>query len=166
MTDKKKCPRCGKEFEPSSKFQKFCCKDCHYQHTLEQNRSRTAAKLAKMVKICECCGAEFTPKKVNQKYCCPACANKGYYAKLNEERRQMRAEATCVICGKPTNRAKTIKYCSKECYIEARKRMFREARIKKAEKKPKKPVLSISEICRLAAAEHLTYGQYVEKYGV
>lgn len=164
--EKRICAHCGKEFEPTRRRRKFCCKDCGYLYYLAQNRSRTAAQLAETVKVCEWCGKNFTPKRVNQKYCCPECQYKDHSAKKKEAQKQQRAVATCVICGKPTNRARTIKYCSKECYEESRRRVFREGRIKKTEKKPKKPVLSISEICKLAAEEHLTYGQYVEKYGV
>ena len=161
MTEKRICAYCGKEFETTKKRKKFCCVDCRYLYHLEKNRSRTETKLAKMVKKCEYCGDEFTPRRANQRYCSRECATKDRYAQIREEHIQERAAATCLICGKPTNRARTIKYCSKECYAIAQRQKLRE---RQSKKKEKRPIVPTSEVVRMATEEHLSYGQIVEKY--
>lgn len=83
----------------------------------------------------------------------------------------------CLVCGKEFVRVKQTRriYCSKECQYIATlekqklyKRNMRELEKKKIhidEPKPKKG-LSIKEINERALKEHLSYGQYVSKYGL
>lgn len=55
------------------------------------------------------------------------------------------------------------------CSVECREKDRREEVKQRHPKKPlpgTKPTLSIKEVVRLAMEEHMTYGKYVEKYGL
>ena len=66
----------------------------------------------------------------------------------------------CKVCGSELGKYRSA-YCSEECSLIADNKS--KSRII-TEKKSVKPKLSISEICKLALAEHLSYGKYVAKY--
>lgn len=83
----------------------------------------------------------------------------------------------CKRCGKEftvTDNSRRV-FCCDECrerwHIEQKSRERKAIKEEKASAKRvkssrKKKVLSISEICKLAMEEHLSYGQYVERYGL
>lgn len=122
---KRYCKKCGREYHPTSKGQKFCnlpidvsCSVCGKLFTvtcgnrrtketcsaecaaviIKRNRESTAHKL---VKKCAWCGREFTPDNANEKYCSDT-----HYA-------------NCEVCGKEFVIQGRIdlhnKTCSKEC---------------------------------------------------
>lgn len=94
-------------------------------------------------------------------------------------------EKICKECGKsfeaPGNQH-NLTFCSMECRKTAERRRLKESRerrleaarqeLKENDKKPKvvrrkrKPSLTIGEIAVMARKEHMTYGQYVGKYGL
>lgn len=75
----------------------------------------------------------------------------------------------CIICGKtyvvlPSEKER--KYCSLECSHRGYSKNMQEKREekKRVRKRGKKNMLSIEQIAKAAAAEHMTYGEYVNKY--
>ena len=109
---------------------------------------------------CKRCGKEVEKTaKSKQVFCSDECCVKWN----QEEGKRKRAEEhgikfKCHICGKPLGSSQK-KYCL------ACKEYISKPTEKLAPKKKRK-VMSISEINRLALAEHLSYGEYVMKYGV
>ena len=166
--ERKNCEYCGAEFEPKHKLQKFCSKDCQVKNGNEQMRSKRAAEKVGKVMNCEYCGKEFVAKTVKSKYCSNECCQKASHEKAKEERLERKKRMKCEECGKPLGEYHSSVYCSKKCCYEATKRRLRERTkdSKPKQRRKKQPKLTIGEICRLAMEEHLTYGQYVEKYGV
>lgn len=73
---------------------------------------------------------------------------------------------TCKYCGQEFV-SNGLKFCSEQCRTEKekinKKELFEKTKLKAAEGKEK---LSIAEINMLALAEHISYGQYVTKYGL
>lgn len=166
---KKICPYCGKEFISDNKQKIYCSKSCQIYINLEKQQKKRAEEKPKVNSIhkCELCGKEFIAKTVNSKYCGEECLIKVTNQRKREKNLKRKANMLCMECGKPIGEYRSSVYCSKKCQYEASKRRLRESKPKKPKpKRQRKPKLSISEICRLAASEHLTYGQYVEKYGV
>lgn len=168
MIEKRICPYCGKEFESSHRTKKFCSADCCNKHYKELGRSKRAAEKVGSTIECEWCGKEFIATSVRSKYCSKECREKAMHQQAKEERLERKKKKSCTICGKPLGEYHSNLYCSKKCAYEATKRRLREnAEIKSIKpKEPKKPKLTISEVCRRAFAEHLSYGEYVKKYGV
>ena len=129
----------------------------------------------KRLKKCECCGKEFIAKTANGKYCSKECRKSVTYQNGKDVRLERKAGMTCAVCGKPLTSYRSYIYCSRECSAKAAKNSSNQIykqnseinrQMAKQKNIVKKPKLSISEICKLAFAEHLSYGQYVEKYGV
>lgn len=171
--EKRICAYCGKDFIPTHGRQKYCCKECYDEAHKESFRSARAKEIVGKTMKCEVCGKEFVASTVQSKYCSKECSNKVFYQKARAKRLARKSKMTCEMCGKPLTDYRSYLYCSKECTQKAKRQMLKEnSEINRQMAKPKrsakskKPVLSISEICKLAMAEHLTYGQYVEKYGV
>lgn len=82
---------------------------------------------------------------------------------MNKWQTKMRAEHRCTACGKADERTLAGKaYCT-ICAEKNRLYMREHHRAKKRSKKINN-MQKISEIVRLATAEGLTYGQYVEKH--
>lgn len=110
--------------------------------------------------ICKRCGKEVEKTaKSKQIFCSDECN-----VKWNQEaRKRKRAEEhgikfKCHICGKPLEGSQK-KYClSCKEYISKP--------TEKPSPKKKRKVMSISEINTLALKEHLSYGEYVMKYGL
>lgn len=85
----------------------------------------------------------------------------------------MRTTRECEWCEKVfTSKSTANKYCCVECRKEAQAFKQKYDRQKDRERRglgirpTKKAKLTIEEICRRAKAEGLSYGKYVEKYGV
>lgn len=166
------CAYCGKEFEAEGKRRKYCSKECYKKAHKESFRSaRAKEKVGKKIK-CVVCGKEFIATTVQSKYCSKECARKLLYQKTRAKRLERKSKMSCEICGKPLTEYSSYLYCSKECSLMAKRQMLKENSERnrqmreqaKKSAKPKGPKLSISEICKLALEEHLTYGEYVEKY--
>lgn len=171
--EKKICPYCGKEFEPTNFSQKYCSKDCAGRSYREAFKSAAAReKVGKPMK-CVLCGKEFIATSVQSKFCSKECQSKHTKSKAKAKRLEMKSKMTCEVCGKPLTEYRSYNYCSKKCMQKAKKLFLKEnsdinrqmAKPRRS-KKSKGPKLSISEICKLAMEEHLSYGQYVEKYGL
>lgn len=168
---KKICPYCGKEFISDNKQQLYCSKKCQIFINLEKQKNKRAEEKAKskvnLVHKCELCGKKFIANNIKSKYCSKECLIKVMNRRKREKNLNRKANMLCMECGKPIGEYRSSVYCSKKCQYEASKRRLRESKPEKPKpKRQRKPKLSISEICKLAASEHLTYGQYVEKYGV
>ena len=105
------CKECGKEFEPTSPQQKFCCK----QHCQKYNR-RLHKKLLEP-RICKTCGKEFMPTTQQQIYCSRKCNSESNRPPLNGH---IGDTLKCAKCG--TEFVKTTskqKYCCKKCAKQA-----------------------------------------------
>lgn len=74
----------------------------------------------------------------------------------------------CVVCGKYFARTHNAqKFCSDDCRVAStREREKRNRFNSKIRKRVKKQNRSIADITQAAIKEHLTYGQYVAKYGL
>ena len=110
---------------------------------------------------CKYCGKEIEKTTTKKQEFCPGgeCYTKWYQEEGKRKRRQEHGEKyKCQMCGKPLE-VHQKKYCS-DCSGKKHKPIEK----KPAEKK--RNVLSISEINRRALAEHLSYGEYVMKYGL
>lgn len=108
----------------------------------------------KTPKICPYCLKQFEATSNAVKFCSPTC--KEQYKILSKKKR-----CVCSWCNKTffTMRKKT--YCSEDC------RLYANAR--KSEKTVEyhfKPRLSLAEVARLATECGMTYGKYVEKFGI
>ena len=110
---------------------------------------------------CKRCGKEVEKtSKSKQIFCSKECSVKWN----QEEGKRKRAEEhgikfKCHICGKPLEGSQK-KYC-----LACKEYISKATETKPAPKKKRK-VMSISEINTLALAEHLSYGEYVMKYGL
>ncbi len=183
------CVICGKEFQAVSVKNITCSKECGK----ERNRQR-ALKLSerkKHVGIVRCfnCGKEFMQTHGNQRICSPEC-KKEYYAEYGRkkalersreasaERAKQRTEIKCSECGRvfiPPK--KGVVTCSNECSKKRAERLGRErvkayarkeytSAAKKLPGKTGKKAKSLTEIEKAAMAKHLSYGQYVARYGL
>lgn len=98
-----------------------------------------------MVKVCVVCGKEFDSFVNNQKTCSPVCR------KANEERVWH-------------ERYERLKMQNATERVEAKEEKNNYPIPHKKREKKKK--LSIEDIAIMARAEHLSYGQFVAKYGI
>jgi ribosome-binding protein aMBF1 (putative translation factor) len=72
----------------------------------------------------------------------------------------------CNMCGKECVRTSGAQKVCVDCRKKVKYDGYKRAKPKSAKKRERKQkALSISDICKLAKAEGLTYGQYVSKYG-
>lgn len=112
--------------------------------------------------ICKYCGKEVEKTaRPKQEFCSIECRTSWFKEEGKRKRREEHGiKYKCQICGKPLE-GNQKKYCF-ECSGKVHKPI--EQKVEKPKKKRK--VLSISEINRRALAEHLSYGEYVMKYGV
>lgn len=97
----------------------------------------------KQPKICRICGAEFLPHNSNQRFCDPECQKQG-----NRERVKRHYYAT-----------KKIKTFDEKI---DRKIEIGQRKLSRHED----PNTSLNDVAKLAAAAHMTYGQYVMKYNI
>ena len=65
----KKCPECGREFEPSPYHhrQTFCSDSCRIRAWVEAHRPKAEPRK------CAHCGASFTPRRHDQRFCSVRC---------------------------------------------------------------------------------------------
>lgn len=96
------CVGCGKEFLPTSWYQKFCSRSCFC-------KSEKKTKLLK----CISCGNEFMQVRLAQKYCSRKCSSPYKDKKLKKPKHvsldtlwankvKEKAEYKCEVCGKET----------------------------------------------------------------
>ena len=163
MLTERKCEFCGKDYMPIMVNQRYCSKDCR----LEADRqAKIEARKITQTKECEWCGKEFMPNTKGRKYCSNECAKEAQYIACKEFAIRNKKRKKCEVCGNILI-GKHFKYCSQGCREEAERQRKAEAQeIKAKKRRSRKPKLSIGEICKRAAEEHLTYGQYVLKYGL
>ena len=126
---------------------------------------------------CKYCESEFKPLTDRQIFCSASCRIKYGNAK---QRSQMQGKVyekvvKCAWCNNEFTRLSTSRkrYCSEDCKNTANKNKKNEALkevmkgFRKSEKeKNKKPKLTITEINQKARVLHMSYGEYVSKYGV
>lgn len=125
---------------------------------------------------CPICGNDFIPSRSTQKFCTKKCraAQQRQYAREYAKHRKIKHEQIqCSECGKmftPLRRGHCT--CSKECSAARAKRVYASYGEKKKREEalkritPAKRFKSLKEISAAASREHLTYGQYVSKYGL
>ena len=104
-----------------------------------------------MIKICPHCKKEFERTNNAQKYCSESCRIQAII--LRKKR-----FGKCAFCGKKTEFSEFGKYCSEECRQKAVS-MPRRIRMRK-------PRISLEEVARLSREAGLTYGRYVQLYGI
>lgn len=75
--EKKTCPICGKDFEPNSKAQIYCSKQCRDVAFQIQYREKHYSSVHETRK-CEFCGRDFIPNSSRQKYCSTKCRDEDY----------------------------------------------------------------------------------------
>lgn len=102
-------------------------------------------------KTCPHCRKQFVRSCNSQKYCSEKCRT----AAIEKRKKSI---AKCAFCGKKFEITKIRKYCSDECKAKAESRpdCF----------KRHKPRLSIDEVARLSRKAGMSYGKYVQLYGV
>ena len=118
-----------------------------------------------MMAQCKRCGKEFEPYG-RQLFCSVECRETERKAKLNAHRPMQK---TCVVCGAvfaPFNDRQV--YCSKSCCSRKNNEEVRRIRQqKRTELKPKsKPGVPIKDVVKAAMASGMTYGKYVQRYGL
>lgn len=126
---------------------------------------------------CKYCKIEFEPKKDRQVFCCAGCRIKyGNEKQRSQMKNNVYEEVVkCAWCNNEFTRLSSSRkrYCSEQCKKasaqnqrkEALKKIMKEFRKPKKQKK-QKPKQSISDINQKARALHMSYGEYVSKYGV
>lgn len=114
---------------------------------------------------CKWCGKEFMPYHPIQVYCSTECRTASLYERKKQERREDIKILKCQNCGGPITGNRKRKFCCEKCMHQYYYNHNGGLVAKKPRKKKEKP-LSISEICKRAAEEHMSYGQYVTKYGL
>lgn len=171
------CEWCGKKFIPKRAGQKYCCRSCREKSrraelgaSVKKNQRREPIEIT-----CKYCGEKVVTYDINRTFCSKDCSYKFFFEKAQREKLERKAGMTCAVCGKPLTSYRSYIYCSRECSVKASKNSSNQIykqnseinrQMAKQRTSVKKPKLSISEICKLALAEHLSYGEYVEKYGV
>ncbi|CCZ32845.1 putative uncharacterized protein [Firmicutes bacterium CAG:646] len=76
IVKKKVCPRCGKEFIPSSNRQIFCTKECCNQARQDKVKADRVAEKGDHYyrqRQCEVCGSIYWPTHSQQKFCSEKC---------------------------------------------------------------------------------------------
>ncbi len=108
----------------------------------------------KTSKICPVCLKQFTTTKNATKFCSIECSKE--FKKLSKKKK-----CICAWCNKTfyTMRKKT--YCTERC------RLYANARISEPViKKDAKPKMSLQEVAKLARDCGMTYGKYVQQFGL
>ncbi len=156
-----KCEQCGKVFVAKSKLRKYCSQKCIAKASYGKNKKPPEEK------VCAVCGEKFEAVRKNKMYCSYYCVQLAHKIKtgkvvapLSKRRKHIN---TCENCGKLFEAYSDNKaYCSEECVKEG----MEKKKAARLVRKTKKPKVSAAEIARKAREEHLTYGQYVAKYGL
>lgn len=90
-TFSKICPFCGKSFETTVSFKKYCSRNCHIKAKIERMRNN---HIPFVTKTCAICGKSFETVFHNQKYCSDVCA---YKAALQRSKAQYRKKLLDVL---------------------------------------------------------------------
>lgn len=115
---------------------------------------------------CAVCGKLFDGER-NSRYCSKECiaeAKREAHKRLLKERGglNMGDIITCPTCGKNFQYSSSRKrYCSVECQRKAQRTKTGEKTLPRPRKKRAK---TMAEIARAAREEHMSYGEYVNKY--
>lgn len=180
------CQRCGDIFE--SDTDENLCEPCRAMKAKSEKYAKSAQKVvqaAKISVICADCGKLFVCYAANPTERCTLCREKRAREKQKEYRRKEREEFRellisnnikpptetvflCQLCfcefRAPTN--SHLKYCAdcRKTAYEIKARKSDRARREKA-KRRKAPQERIADVTKKAAAEGLTYGQYMARKG-
>lgn len=180
------CQRCGDIFE-SDTDENFC-EPCRAMKAKSEKHAKSAQKVVQAAKIsvtCVDCGTVFECRAATPTERCTVCRRKRAREKQKEYRRKERQEFSallknsgykpptetvflCQLCfcefRAPTNsHAKYCASCRKTAY-EIKARESDKVRREKA-KRRKAPQERIADVMKKAAAEGLTYGQYMARKG-
>ena len=173
MADKiiiKECTVCGTPFRTSRDNAKYCSDICRKT----ANKKEKGYKPEIKIKKCIVCGNEFETFLSRQIICDnPECKAERHRQSLREYRERTEYDTVkkiCAVCGKEfeTLNKRSKLTCSDECdkVYRYKKRTQKSASDYIYKRKTRKPKTSLAEINRMAREEHLTYGQYVAKYGL
>ena len=160
------CLYCGKEFQPKTKNQKFCCRNHGDRYRYDTQRRKEAIE-----KTCPICGTVFTASgyAIKRIYCGDKCLK----AAMKKRRMEGCLEQSpnvaidpskseikiCPVCKENfVATRKNQKYCSEKCTGKAKWQRKKERLMKKS---PTKTNASLSEIARLSRENGMTYGEYV-----
>ena len=170
-----KCVVCGKEFKPIRANQKTCSKECRDKKNREYARNSNEQRKHLEVIKCIVCGKEFKQTHGSQTMCSEEC-RKEYRRQYHENLRRMKPHtckiSICSECGKefenPGGKRLT---CSPECRKARARKVQSESRRQKRQKdrymsRRTKRGRPLSKIAAAARDVHMTYGQYVAKYGI
>lgn len=160
------CLYCGKEFQPKTKNQKFCCRNHGDRYRYDTQRRKEAIE-----KTCPICGKVFEASgyAIKRIYCGDKCLKAAMKKRRAEERLEQPPNAVvdwidpseikiCPVCKENfVATRKNQKYCSEKCKGKAKRQREEE----RAMKGPTKTNASLSEIARLARENGMTYGEYV-----
>lgn len=130
------CKECGKEFEPKTKRDVYCSKDCYASSRKEQsrlnaNRYYHQHKITQY-KICKACGATFATKQGGAVTCANDECKRNYRAMKAREKYIKKREALpekppkqpceCAVCSRLFIPHKpNTKVCSEECREQFKK---------------------------------------------
>lgn len=111
------CPGCDEEFEPSYKDNRYCSRDCYFEHKTEGS----------VTKICPNCDEPFSisaSKADDRKHCSKECQleNPDWPPDDAYERENSRVERACEECGDSFEvyPSEDQKFCSVDCYSASR----------------------------------------------
>ena len=118
------CENCGREYEGRRRHEsKYCSRKCAAAVNLTTPEKHPRWKGGGVTRVCQQCGQEFKVRrcfveKGGGLYCSRECSTKAFSANHRET-------FVCETCGKKVeaavSKAKTRRYCSRECYQRARK---------------------------------------------
>lgn len=180
------CHRCGDIFE-SDTDEDFCepCRAMKAKSAKYSNSAQKVVQAAKIMVTCVDCGTVFECRAATPTERCTVCRRKRAREKQKEYRRKEREEFSallkssgykpptetvflCQLCfcefrAPTSSHPKYCESCRKTAY-EIKARESDQARRKKKERR-KAPQERIADIIKKAAAEGLTYGQYMARKG-
>lgn len=171
------CQRCGDIFE-SNKDERYC-EPCRAFF----NAKKAMAPPKMMDCTCQMCGKIFTGSIYNPPKFCAEC-KKERYRELQRTYNQRRTKTfICQMCGGEfESTATTASFCpdcrkvhknqARQDWIKQDLELLKgvhsdniEARLKAHAERCERTQATIADIVRLAAEKHMTYGEYVAKYG-
>ncbi len=115
----KKCPECGREFEPAPRHphQIYCSEKCGGRASSRRQCERLrAARRPPEPRRCALCGAVFTPSRKGNVYCSRKCGKRADNLKHHTKAEPRK----CAMCGAVfTPRRHGQRFCSHACYYRA-----------------------------------------------
>ncbi|MBQ7900736.1 MAG: hypothetical protein IJ365_02075 [Clostridia bacterium] len=110
-----------------------------------------------ITKICPICSKEFETTRNAKKFCTEWCRKK---ANKKDDSSQLK-KCVCTWCGGAFYSMRRKSYCSTTCRMLANGRCSTPRA-----KKPAPPAVSLEQAVALAHAQGMSYGEYVQKFGL